>query len=167
MLNPTRFNYRILGVVRVAGKSTPVTIYGIFDGLQQPQIDLILQTRSAFEQGILYLQNKDIAKAYQIFSQLVKRNPDDSASVFYAETCKSLHYNPNFDGVLDIEKEGGSSGFKHTIVSKSPTSTLSSLHTRGTKKDPSPTVPRKEPKRLSLATNASSANLLSLTKYSY
>ncbi len=97
----TTFEYRLLDSVKVKGKSQPVTIVEILDGLPDDQLQLKLQTRKLYEEGIYFYQNKEIDKAVIAFEKVASINPFDKAPKLFIERCKRVQSLPASDDKWD------------------------------------------------------------------
>ena len=88
--DPSHYNYRPLGVVKVKGKKDPITIFEILDG-DEPEIrSLKLKTRESFEQAIHHFLTKNFTKSKEYFGGVLAVNPKDRPARYFQE--KSLYY---------------------------------------------------------------------------
>ena len=86
-----KYHYRYLGKVQVKGKLEPVEIYDIFDGESREKIELKKSTKNDFEEALQLFYSKNFAEASVIFNQIVKKNPNDIASMrFLKLTAKYM-----------------------------------------------------------------------------
>lgn len=82
--NPTNYDFRFLGKVRVKGKENVVSLFEIFDGDEEPSREIKLRTKAEFESGIFLFAKREFADASDIFKEIVEKNPDDAAArLFY------------------------------------------------------------------------------------
>jgi two-component system sensor histidine kinase ChiS len=84
------FSCRFLGRVRVKGKKAPVAVFEVYDGDPQPLIDLKMQTRADFEQGVYLYHQEQFAQAQAIFQQVLQTNEQDKAAKLYVKRCEQL-----------------------------------------------------------------------------
>ena len=102
----SKYAIRIIDRVKVKGKTEPVTIYEIFDGDPQHIIDLKMQTRHTFEQGLTYYRQKQFLDAKQYFKQILRIHADDKAVQIYHNRCMHFHKNgvpDNWDGIEALD----------------------------------------------------------------
>ena len=86
-----KYHYRYLGKVQVKGKLEPVEIYDIFDGESRVNIELKKSTKEDFEEALQLFYSKNFAEASALFNQIVKKNPNDIASMrFLKLTAKYM-----------------------------------------------------------------------------
>ena len=85
--NPDAYHLRTLGRVLPKGKSTPVTIYELFDGNPAEHVDRKLATRSAFETALSLYRQGRFDDAMASFEGVLVRHPDDSAARVYVDRC--------------------------------------------------------------------------------
>src|SRR5919199_4224469 len=84
------FSCRFLGRVRVKGKKAPVAVFEVYDGDPQPLIELKMQTRADFEQGVYLYHQEQFAQAQAIFQQVLQTNEQDKAARLYIKRCEQL-----------------------------------------------------------------------------
>lgn len=84
----SQYHVRVIDVVKVKGKSKPVTIYEVYDADPATEIILKDQTRQDFEKGFAcYHQGRlDIAKSF--FRQVLQVNTQDKPAWIYLERCE-------------------------------------------------------------------------------
>ena len=82
-----KYNYRFLGQVRVKGKKDVVSLFEFFDADPPEIINLKKQTKTLFEEGVIYYYCEQNELATQIFAQIVKLNHQDKAAEFYLRIC--------------------------------------------------------------------------------
>ena len=85
--DPGSYQYRFVGKVRVKGKSEPVSIFEIFDGIDETLQRKKVQANRHFEQGMFLYYQKKYSEALQEFRRVLEFLPDDGASAFYIDAC--------------------------------------------------------------------------------
>jgi two-component system sensor histidine kinase ChiS len=85
--DPGAYQYRFVGKVRVKGKSAPVAIFEIFDGIDETLQKNKVQASRFFEQGMFLYYQKKYFEALQEFNKVLEFTPDDGASAFYIDNC--------------------------------------------------------------------------------
>ncbi|MFC1513448.1 ATP-binding protein [candidate division KSB1 bacterium] len=101
-INSSEFNHRFVGKIQVKGKDDSVSVYDVFDGDTDKIIELKLNTREDFEEGLKLYYSKQFAEAGVLFKKIKNSNPDDKAAVIYLN--RSAQYMvqdvpDNWDGV--------------------------------------------------------------------
>jgi len=81
------YQYRFLGRVKVKGKSKAVDVFEVYDTDPQYLIELKMQTRGGFEQGVAFYVEGKIDEAQQLFQQVLQKNNQDKAAKLYIERC--------------------------------------------------------------------------------
>ena len=87
--DPGSYQYRFVGKVRVKGKSDPVSIFEIFDGIDEKVQRKKIQANRFFEQGMFLYYQKKYSEALLEFRQVLEILPDDGAAAFYIDNCLS------------------------------------------------------------------------------
>ncbi|MFB2972675.1 ATP-binding protein [Aerosakkonema sp. BLCC-F183] len=96
---PTKYNCRFLGRVRVKGKKAPVAVFEVYDADPEHSIELKTETRSKFEEGVYLYHQQKYTEACQIFHYLLQKNHQDKAVMYYLERCEELQsYGISQDG---------------------------------------------------------------------
>ncbi len=85
---PSHYHIRLIDRVTVKGKSTPVTIYEVFDGDDPEVIQGKLATRTIFEQAILLYHMESYNEAEDLFQKCLQVNPLDLTIEFYLNRIK-------------------------------------------------------------------------------
>ena len=83
------YPYRSLGIVRVKGKRTAVSIYEVLSGVDALD-DLKLQTRELLEEALHQYQRSVLNLALDGFGKVLAINPDDQVAKVYAERVVQL-----------------------------------------------------------------------------
>ncbi len=88
--NPTDFNFRFLGKVKVKGKVQTVSLFEIFDGDEPDQIELKVRTKVDFEAAILFFSKRRFEEAAVKFRGIAERNPADRAASLFLNRAELL-----------------------------------------------------------------------------
>lgn len=81
--NPTAYNFRFLGKVKVKGKDQTVSLFEIFDGELPEIIAAKSKTKQAFEDAILLFSQRRLQEAAASFRRILAQNPDDRAAALF------------------------------------------------------------------------------------
>jgi len=87
LADPGSYKYRFIGKVRVKGKSAPVSVFEIFDGIAPELFERKMKANTYFEQGMLTYYQKEFGEAMYYFRRVLDINPDDGAASFYLGAC--------------------------------------------------------------------------------
>jgi two-component system sensor histidine kinase ChiS len=96
------FSYRFIDRVRVKGKSEPVTLYEILDGLGEKQCGIRVQNKDTFEYATSLYRTREFASAEKLFRQILEVDPGDGAARLYLDRCVACAENPELfcdDGI--------------------------------------------------------------------
>ncbi|MDR1142697.1 MAG: hypothetical protein LBK77_00580 [Spirochaetaceae bacterium] len=85
--DPGAYQYRFVGKVRVKGKVEPVSIFEIFDGIDEELQKKKIEANRFFEQGMFMYYQKKYSEALQEFGKVLEVLPDDGAAAFYIDNC--------------------------------------------------------------------------------
>jgi two-component system sensor histidine kinase ChiS len=85
--DPGAYQYRFVGKVRVKGKSEPVSIFEIFDGIDEKLQKQKVKANRFFEQGMFMYYQQKYSDALQEFRHVLEVLPGDGASAFYIDNC--------------------------------------------------------------------------------
>lgn len=88
--NPTDYNFRFLGKVKVKGKIQTVSLFEIFDGDNDAQRELKANTKSDFERAILQFSHRSFEDAASSFRAIVSKNPEDHAASLFLNRAELL-----------------------------------------------------------------------------
>lgn len=80
--DPTWYHFRFVDKVQVKGKKGSVSVFEVFDG-DESMLNLKLETKSDFEQGLFLYHQKQFPEASVYFNNVLKRNPHDEAARLY------------------------------------------------------------------------------------
>jgi two-component system sensor histidine kinase ChiS len=87
LADPGAYMYRFIGKVRVKGKSEPVSVFEIFDGIKSDIMERKMKANMYFEQGMLSYYQKEFGEALINFRKVLDILPEDGASLFYMQNC--------------------------------------------------------------------------------
>jgi len=76
-------HYRFLGLVRVKGKTKPLKIFEILDGISNEQNRIKIATKAIFEEGLSHYFNKEFINAATEFKKVTTQNEDDVTAQLY------------------------------------------------------------------------------------
>ncbi len=76
-------HYRFLGLVRVKGKTKPLKIFEILDGISNEQNKIKIATKSIFEEGLEHYFNKEFIHAATEFKKVTNQNENDVTAQLY------------------------------------------------------------------------------------
>ena len=85
--DPGSYMYRFIGKVRVKGKVDPVSVFEIFDGINEREMEQKMKANIYFEQGMINYYQKNMMDAVNSFKKVLEILPQDGATVFYLENC--------------------------------------------------------------------------------
>ncbi len=88
--NPGKYNFRFLDIARVKGKKEAVYIFEVLDGEPEDIRILKTETKELFGKGIDAYKNRRFKEAIEIFTEVVKINPQDAAAAFYINRCRNI-----------------------------------------------------------------------------
>jgi class 3 adenylate cyclase len=94
--------HRFLGLVKVKGKTQPLKIYEILEGLSDEQIKLKMETKESFENGLQYYLNRDFIGAAAEFKKVFTTNKYDKSAQHYLKLSAKFMVDgvtPDWDGV--------------------------------------------------------------------
>jgi TolA-binding protein len=74
--------------VNVKGKSELVTVYEIFDADNEQNREGKLATKDIFANAFSFYEQKDYAKAAQLFNSCLEKNPLDTVAQSYLKRCQ-------------------------------------------------------------------------------
>lgn len=81
--DPADYRIRFLDHAVVPGKEDSIYVCEIYDHESEDQIRLKVQSKKAFDQGIMIYHTGDHEKAWNSFMEVLKINPQDSAAIVY------------------------------------------------------------------------------------
>ncbi len=95
--NEKEINHRFLGLVRVKGKSNPLKIYELLDGVESETNRLKIELKDLFEKGLEHYFSQEFVEAASVFKTVSLKNPSDLGANKYLRICARLMV----DGVDD------------------------------------------------------------------
>ena len=104
----SQYAIRTIDRVKVKGKSKAVTVYEVFDGDAPPIVELKMQIRDLFEQGLVHYRHKQFTEAIQCFEKILDIHPADKATQIYLRRCKHFQKNGvpyDWDGIKALESK--------------------------------------------------------------
>lgn len=104
---PSRYQFRFLDRVQVAGKREAISVFEVFDGEPAEAIALKMETRTDFEKGLLHYHSQEFAQAEIHFAEVLRQNPQDKAAQLYLKrTAYFAQYGvpPEWDGIEALGK---------------------------------------------------------------
>jgi len=103
---PVTFQMRYLGKALVKGRTVPLAMYEIYEGLSPTEVTLKEATRPAFEQALELYTQGSFMEAGQVFNQVLEKNPGDRTARYYLERCADLLGQPipaGWDGTIIMD----------------------------------------------------------------
>lgn len=103
--HPSAYQTRVVDRVRAKGKSKPVTIHEVLDGLPSAARAARIATRPVFDEGWRAFQAKDVVGALAHFRAVVAQDADDQAARLWVARCEQLEVDglpAGFDGVVEL-----------------------------------------------------------------
>ncbi|MGD2183749.1 response regulator [Lusitaniella coriacea] len=85
--NFDRYKYRFLDRVVVKGKKQVVAIFEVYDGDTPVMQQLKSQTKTQFEEAIVWYSRQNFDRARQMFEAVLSANPQDRAAELYLQRC--------------------------------------------------------------------------------
>jgi len=84
------FDYRYVGSVSV-DESSSMAIFENISCYDKSKKDLLLKTKTKFENGIRAYNDKDYAEAKELFEYVLHVSPNDRASyIYYNKSCEKI-----------------------------------------------------------------------------
>jgi two-component system sensor histidine kinase ChiS len=87
-LDPSTYNYRCLGQVKIKGRNEPVSVFEVYDAEPLAIIELKNTNKTDFESAIILYNHKEFNQAKQIFQTILQINPQDGAAKMYIDRCE-------------------------------------------------------------------------------
>ncbi|GIK38491.1 MAG: serine/threonine protein kinase [Chloroflexota bacterium] len=81
--DPSQYKLRFLDKVQVQGRQEAVPVFEVFDGEPEEIIEIRLQTKGDFEQGLMSYYGKQFAEARAYLEQVLRQHPADKAAQLY------------------------------------------------------------------------------------
>ncbi|MBI9101162.1 MAG: response regulator [Spirochaetales bacterium] len=83
--NPTEFNFRFLGKVKVKGKDKSVSLFEIFNSDDEELRKLKEETKGEFETAILLFAKRDFIEAKKLFEKVLSIHPGDKTAMLFLD----------------------------------------------------------------------------------
>ncbi|MDP2340808.1 MAG: ATP-binding protein [Deltaproteobacteria bacterium] len=99
---------RVLDRVRVKGKTVPITVYEVLDGLPPDARERRLSTRAVFVEGWKLFQERDVKGALDRFHTALSAADDDDAARLWVARCEQTLIEglpQDFDGVVELKSK--------------------------------------------------------------
>lgn len=99
-------NFRLLGRIKVKGKSQTTSVYEIYEGCEPEIIDMKNRVKDDLEKAIMLYFFQRFEEAEEKFLSVLEEYPDDNAAQYYLVQCslyKNLDIDKDWDGSLIIE----------------------------------------------------------------
>jgi two-component system sensor histidine kinase ChiS len=87
-IDPSNYNYRCLGQVKIKGRNEPVSVFEVYDAEPAAIINIKNQNKADFESAILLYNEKKFTQAKNIFQKILQINLQDRAATMYVERCE-------------------------------------------------------------------------------
>lgn len=88
LTNPADFNFRTIDRVTVKGKTEPVTIFEVLDGLPDNLLKARLKSKTNFEKGMKHYHNQEFAQAKVLFQKCLSHDFSDKVVQIYVKRCQ-------------------------------------------------------------------------------
>lgn len=108
LADPSVYALRVVDRVRAKGKTKPVTIYEVLDGLPAAERSKRIASRPTFEAGWRAFQDGDVTAALGEFRAVVAADADDEAARLWVARCEALEQTglpADFDGVVELKSK--------------------------------------------------------------
>lgn len=106
--SPEEYKLRFLDRVIVRGRSEPISIYEILDGLPECEEQIKLATKPTFEEGVACYQQQALSDAKRCFEEVLATNTDDKAARLYLNRITRFITNglpTDWDGVTSLAEK--------------------------------------------------------------
>jgi PAS domain S-box-containing protein len=81
------YDFRLIDRVKVKGKSRTVTVYEVFAADSPELRQKKLETKTMFEQALVFYHINRFAEAEKLFSACLEHNPEDNVAKIYMQRC--------------------------------------------------------------------------------
>lgn len=88
LTNPQQYAMRVVGQIRVKGKTVPVTVYEVFEADLTPVRDQKLATATLFAEALALYESQQWGAAAQQFQACLRQNPQDQVAQMYGDRCQ-------------------------------------------------------------------------------
>ncbi|MBN1499481.1 MAG: adenylate/guanylate cyclase domain-containing protein [Spirochaetes bacterium] len=96
------FNYRMIDIATIKGKKDKVSIFEIYDGNDDEEIDLKNRTKNSFERGIYQFHKGNFGDTKEFMLEVLKINPADKVAELYLERAEKYIFSglpEDWDGI--------------------------------------------------------------------
>ncbi len=103
---PVTFQMRYLGKALVKGRTTPLKMYEVYEGLPPAEVALKEATRPEFERALDLYARGSFAEAGHIFNRVLEKNPGDQTARYYLDRCAEYLDKPvpaGWDGTIVMD----------------------------------------------------------------
>jgi two-component system sensor histidine kinase ChiS len=108
LAEPQKYVHRLLGRVRVKGKTKETALYEFFGG-DEPELAAHKErTKEAFARGLSLWGESKLEEASLTFAEVLDKNADDGPAKFYLARCREIlrvGMPTGWDGVIDLESK--------------------------------------------------------------
>jgi hemerythrin-like metal-binding protein len=87
LADTSRYCIRFVDRIRVKGRSSPISVYEVFDNDEPALKQGKLATREKFEDALAYYHMRDPHNALQLLEECLKVAPDDPVAKIYIDRC--------------------------------------------------------------------------------
>lgn len=87
---PRDYSVRVVGRIRVKGKSEPTTVFEIFDGDPPEVKESKHTTLTLFEEAVDLYDRQGFEEAHKLFSSCCIKSPHDQIAKIYLERCQQM-----------------------------------------------------------------------------
>ncbi|MEQ9235136.1 CHASE2 domain-containing protein [Coleofasciculus sp. E2-BRE-01] len=85
--DPSNYSFRLIGRVKVKGKSQTVSVFDVFDADPPPVRQRKLKTKTMFEQALCLYSQREFSKAAKLFQRCLEFVPEDKTAKVYLQRC--------------------------------------------------------------------------------
>jgi class 3 adenylate cyclase len=86
--DPSHYSFRLIGRVKVKGKSQTVSVFDVFDADPPPVRQRKLKTKTIFEQALCLYSQREFSKAAKLFQRCLEFVPEDKTAKIYRQRCQ-------------------------------------------------------------------------------
>jgi hypothetical protein len=103
--DPDKYAMRLVDRVRVKGKTAPVTVYEVLDGLPEANRSRRRLALPSFMEGWDAYVKGHFAEAAHTFAEVLRLDPDDAGSALHLSRCQHFVQEPpaHWEGVYDLK----------------------------------------------------------------
>jgi len=86
--DPSDYSFRLIGRVKVKGKSQTVSVFDVFDADPPSMREKKLKTKTMFEQALCLYSQREWSKAAKLFQRCLEFVPEDKTAKIYLQRCQ-------------------------------------------------------------------------------